>query len=192
MAHGVRSGRNACTDPANPLSEVADAGRLGRAASRLLVDRRMLGRDMSGTHGRRSELRRRLIEDHQRIQQLALSVAACVDADDPHGALDEWPAFEKALLDHMNTEELHVLPRFAEVDPGEAARLRDEHTTLRSELGELCICLELHTARKPMFDALIARIWRHAEREDELMYTWAERTLPERAVDVVTRRLDPR
>jgi hypothetical protein len=75
------------------------------------------------------------------------------------------------------------------VDAAEARELRDEHDIIRAELGELGIALELHVARKSMFDALTARIWAHAQREDDLMYSWAQRTLPERVVNALVRRL---
>jgi hypothetical protein len=40
-----------------------------------------------------------------------------------------------------------------------------------------------------MFDDLLGRVWDHAARDDELMYAWAERTLPERIADTLLRRL---
>ena len=40
-----------------------------------------------------------------------------------------------------------------------------------------------------MFDALVSALWVHAEHEEEIMYTWAERTLPERVIEALVRRL---
>jgi hypothetical protein len=139
--------------------------------------------------GHREGVRQELLEDHRRMEELAARVAAHVDANDPHGALAAWPEFERALLTHMEAEEMHVLPRLAEVDVQEARGLRDEHAVLRAELGELNIALELHFARKHMFDALVARLRKHAVREEALMYDWAERALPERVVGAVRRML---
>ncbi|HEY4117812.1 MAG TPA: hemerythrin domain-containing protein [Byssovorax sp.] len=141
---------------------------------------------------RPTSLRAALMEDHRETHAAAMRVAQCFDADDSHGALAEWPAFERGLLEHMNAEEMHVLPRFAEIDPDEARALRDEHAVIRRELGDLGVALELHVARKSTLDALVARVWRHAEREDELMYAWAERSLPERVRDALLRRLGAR
>jgi hypothetical protein len=137
----------------------------------------------------RAGLRDTLLRDHYRIEELAQRVAACVDADDPHGALEEWRAFEPAMLSHMDVEEMHVLPRLEALDAVEAARLREEHASIRAELGEIGLALELHAARKAMFDPLVARLWRHTESEDGIMYAWAERSLPERVIDAIRRRL---
>jgi hypothetical protein len=138
---------------------------------------------------RAAALREALLEEHGRIDALGARVSAAVEADDPYGALDEWRPFEIALLAHMDVEEMFVLPRFADID-GEAARqLRDEHAAIRAELGALAVALELHTARKPTFDALAKRLRRHAEAENSLMYTWADRDLPERVAATILHRL---
>ncbi len=137
----------------------------------------------------REQLRLALLEDNSRLETLGRRVAACVEANDPHGALAEWGAFEGALLRRLDLEEMHVLPRFAAVSPADARRLRDENVGFRTELGEIGIALELHVAKKPMFDDLAVRIRRHVDREGELINGRAARTLPKRVAEVLLRRL---
>jgi hypothetical protein len=138
---------------------------------------------------RAASLRAALLDDHHRIDVLGSRVTTCVNADDQHGALEEWRAFERALLAHMDGEEMYLLPRFAEVDTSAAGRLREEHAVIRAELGAIAMALELHIARKPMFDALEKRLREHAKAEDMLMYAWADRDLPERLVGIILRHL---
>ncbi len=134
-------------------------------------------------------VRQALMDDHRRIADLGRTVATCVDADDPHGALAEWSTFEAALLRHMDLEEVHVFPRLEVVEPEETRRLLAEHGAIRSELGEIGLALELHIARKATIDALLARVSRHAQREDELAYRWADRALHSRVPAMIVRGL---
>lgn len=130
-----------------------------------------------------------LLHDHERLAKLARRVATCVDANDVHEALVAWKPLEDGVLAHFDSEEMYILPALEPTDPGEVGELRAEHDKLRATLGELGMALELHTARKSAFDDFAARIQKHADREEALMYRWAEEHAPRPIVETIGRRL---
>lgn len=135
-------------------------------------------------------LRLALLGDHRRMEELIENVGRCVSADDRHGALGEWPALERMLLAHMDLEEMLLFPKLSPSEAKAVGRLRAEHADIRARLGEIGLALELHVARKAMFDDLVARLLDHAGREDEILYGWADRKLPERVLEALLRRRD--
>jgi hemerythrin-like domain-containing protein len=90
-----------------------------------------------------------------------------------------WRVLEPALLAHLDAEEEYLLPALDEAEQAECEQIRNEHSQIRRTLGELGMALELHTARAEPIVAFCAFLKAHAEREDSLLYSSAERHMPE-------------
>jgi hypothetical protein len=70
-----------------------------------------------------------------------------------------------------------VLPAFARVDQNEAVSLLREHGSIREQLLEIGIAIDLHQARYTRALELVERLRAHAGREDHLLYRWADQNL---------------
>jgi hypothetical protein len=137
----------------------------------------------------REHLCNRLLADHRRIEFLASSVIAALEASDPTAASNAWNRFEPALLAHFDQEELHLLPAFEAGQPAECAALRAEHSRFRTALGELGVAIDLHLADQRNVRELVDRLHAHAAREDALLYRWADRSAPAHHVRAILSRL---
>lgn len=90
----------------------------------------------------------------------------------------EWSLFERELNEHMELEEKQLIPRFRREYPAEAAAICHEHVEIRAALAEMGISLDLHALRASAVSDFIERLRRHAQREEELFYDWAQRHTP--------------
>jgi hypothetical protein len=118
-----------------------------------------------------------LVEHHQRIERLLERLLASVRADERESSATLLAKTEKAILAHLDVEEMFVLPALAHTHAAEVTRLRSEHATIRRELGEIGLALELHALRAETLDAFKSALEEHAEREESLAYAEAERKL---------------
>ena len=75
---------------------------------------------------------------------------------------------------HVELEERFVLPKPAEIAPAEAARLTREHAEIRVQLLQLGVALDLRLARADLVQEFLRVLKLHTQREDALMYRWAE------------------
>jgi hypothetical protein len=120
------------------------------------------------------DLRSLLNQDHRRLDCLFERLNAAFAAD-VHADLSAlWTAFEGGLTTHIELEERFVLPKFAEIAPGEAARLAREHAEIRVQLLQLGVALDLGLARAHIVHEFLSVLELHATREDALMHRWAE------------------
>src|SRR3569623_1494208 len=84
-----------------------------------------------------------------------------------------WTQLDHEMIAHMEAEERYVLPRFAHVDADEAMALLREHVTIRSQLLDIGVAVDLHAARYTRALDLVEQLRAHAGREDRLLYRWA-------------------
>ncbi|MET0592906.1 MAG: hemerythrin domain-containing protein [Polyangiaceae bacterium] len=126
-----------------------------------------------------SSVGERLLADHQHFDALFAQLLA--DMHDGEWCICQgtWSRFERELLEHMAAEEALVLPIFEVVNPGETARLREEHATVRRLLADLGVRLELHAVKEEHVQRLVESLRSHAAREDALLYRWAARLNPD-------------
>lgn len=117
---------------------------------------------------------------HRRIARLVADVTGAMRAGNPVEARERWGVLDRELTRHMAFEEEALLPRLAELDPGAARSLAAEHVELRRTLDELGASLDLKQVSEPVATELFDRLGAHAEREDKLLYHWADRTLSDR------------
>lgn len=112
--------------------------------------------------------------DHQRLNQLFDQVLAAFREGDRELAAALWTQFDTGLRNHFDFEELHLFPQFRRLHPKAAAALLAEHAQMLSMLSKLSIGVDLHLTRADIVDEFIASLRAHAEREDALLYRWAQ------------------
>lgn len=115
--------------------------------------------------------------EHTRLDATFDALASGFSADPWSAGLTEWKHFEAALLAHMNIEEDLLLPVLARSHPDEAARIREEHASIRRDLDELGLGVELHLISADLIERFIEKLRAHAEREDAMLYRFADREL---------------
>lgn len=101
-----------------------------------------------------------------------------------------WNELDHGLLTHMEAEERFVLPAFGRVDRDEALALLRQHGQFREELFELGIAVDLHYLRYARGEAFAEALERHARREENLLYRWADANLEPELAESTRRRLD--
>jgi len=117
-----------------------------------------------------------MVRSHQHLDELYAQLLSAMESDAPDvQAL--WTRFDHELLAHMEAEERYVLPRFAHVDENEAMALLREHGTIRAQLLEIGVAVDLHAARYTRALDLVEKLRAHAGREDHLLYRWADQNL---------------
>jgi hemerythrin-like domain-containing protein len=130
-----------------------------------------------------------LEEDHRRLHALLDRLVACVRADDREAEAAAWARFEKALLKHLDVEEMFVFPALTQSHGKEVEALLREHAVLRREIGVIGLALDLHAARAEAIEAFCATLREHAEREESLAYGQAEQRLPVNVARAIFERI---
>lgn len=123
-----------------------------------------------------------LRSDHQRLDEVFEGLLNRMHAGDTEAAREMWGVFERDLSAHMEAEEALLLPVLERFDPEEAGTVRAEHLGIRKLLAEMGVAIELHTLREDRVEAFVRALRQHAAHEEEGLYPWADRELPEPAV----------
>ncbi len=119
-------------------------------------------------------------EHHRRLERLFEQLLATLRVGDSRECGLKWGTFERELTEHMALEEQMLFPRFGELEPAAAARLRAEHEELRRDLADLGAAVDLHGISEAAAKAFFDRLRAHAAREDALLYRWADRQVRDR------------
>lgn len=130
-----------------------------------------------------------MVRSHEQLRDQVTRLLAAMQANARADVTTLWGELEHKLLDHMEAEERFVLPAFAHVDHGEATALLREHGMIRENLLELGIAVDLHYIRYERSNEFIDLLFRHAEREERLLYRWAEDRLSPGVVEAVKARV---
>jgi len=131
------------------------------------------------------DVRARLIADHRAMDVLFEKLLEDVHAGSDGDRQTSWARFERALLDHIDAEEVYLLPVFERKNPVEAAGIRQEHATLRHLLADMGVRLELHAVREENVKRLVVALRTHAAREEALMYAAADDLAPDLSASLV-------
>lgn len=115
-----------------------------------------------------------MIGDHERLYRLFDQLLTAFQAGDRASAVALWSQFETGLRNHFDFEELHLFPQLRKAHPAETAELKAEHGQLLWLLSELGVGIDLHLTRSDMVEAFVTRLRAHADREDALLYRWAD------------------
>ena len=123
----------------------------------------------------------RLVMAHDELDLFIEQLIAAYGTNDRDAAATAYEELEARLRAHFAMEEEVLFPEFVEVEPRETDELRVEHTMLRARIDELAIGAELHQTRLPAIRELAQLLRRHAMRENELVYRWADRVFSDPA-----------
>jgi hypothetical protein len=132
-----------------------------------------------------------LLSDHQRLDELFARLLDDVHCGDWNVCQATWSRFERELLEHLETEETLLLPKFEGEYPKETALLRDEHASIRRLLADMGIQVELHALREQAARHFIESLRGHAAREELLLYRWTNDLAPAIANALAERRGAP-
>lgn len=137
----------------------------------------------------------RLVMDHEDLDALLEQLVAAFGTGDWDVARATYARFESQLTTHLRVEEELLFPDFESLEPGETAALRDDHARIRAKVFELAVGVDLHQTRLPAIEELARLLRRHADRENKLLYRWADRvfpdTMPARIESFFAHRLSP-
>jgi hemerythrin len=125
-----------------------------------------------------------LLVDHRRLEQLSVQLQAAFDADAREDTQQLWTELDRSLEAHFRVEERLLCPRFGNIDATETRALAAEHRLLREQLAELGVGVDLKLVRAEVAKGFLAMLRAHAEREDALLYRWANDALAEEAGEV--------
>jgi len=120
-------------------------------------------------------LHARLVIDHQELEVLLDELTRAFATGDRDVAAAAYRGFERRLTEHFGFEEDQLFAEFATVNPFEVSELRAEHRAIRARVEELAIGVDLHQTRLPAIQDLARMLREHAEREDRVLYRWADR-----------------
>jgi hemerythrin-like domain-containing protein len=140
--------------------------------------------------GRAGSLRALLRGDHQRLEELFVQLLEAFHESDWDELREMWSRFDAGLSAHLAAEERQLLPLFERVEPGEAAALLADHARFRRTLDDLGVGVDLHLVKLDAAQGFVEALRAHADREDQLLYRWADRALPESGQEAVARELD--
>jgi hemerythrin-like domain-containing protein len=126
-----------------------------------------------------------MTRSHHDLRELLTRLLAAMEANARDDVRSLWTELDHGLLAHMEAEERFVLPAFAHVDQEEARELLREHGVLRDELLKLGIAVDLHSVRYEWSREFAAALERHAEREDRLLYRWADEQIGPEVIERV-------
>ena len=118
--------------------------------------------------------------DHVAADHHAAIDAACRDLrdrvlrDDPREVTRCLRIFERAILEHLEAEEVDILPEYATYAAGDVRAIRYEHATIRRLLSDIGLDAERQQLRAAALDRLIDILRAHAAHEHATMYVWAD------------------
>jgi Hemerythrin HHE cation binding domain len=130
-----------------------------------------------------------MLRSHEQLRDQVTRLLAAMQANARADVITLWNELEHKLLDHMEAEERFVLPAFAHIDHFEATALLRDHGLIRENLLDLGIAVDLHCIRYESSQELIDLLFRHAEREERLLYRWADDRLSPGIVQAVKARV---
>jgi hemerythrin-like domain-containing protein len=130
---------------------------------------------------------RQLYADHQRLEALFVDVLERLEHNDRDETAAAWNAFSRGLLAHIEMEETDILPAYGRVFPAEAAWVLVDHARFRAKLTELDVAVDLHFIRADVAKEFIDALRTHAERENDLMYAWADANASPRTTSLAAR-----
>ena len=110
--------------------------------------------------------------DHEAFETLAASILHTIITGEQADIAQAVTTLQTSIGTHLDGEERDLLPRYAEHDPADAARLLEEHATIRRKLADLDVTTDLHLIRADGMRALLESLRAHAARENAGLYAW--------------------
>lgn len=118
---------------------------------------------------------RLLAHDHRECDDLLARTLDLAQDEQWIDALDCCIGFEQRLETHFRAEESVLFPRFEELTgmrSGPTVVMRNEHASIREQLGELAAALRAHDANAAAGhgEALLILIQQHNLKEETVLY----------------------
>ena len=113
------------------------------------------------------------LQDHDELETLFDQIMAEAKKADRSSLETAWTGFRRALLLHLQAEELLLFPDYSVDHPAEAAALNLDHAFFRACLDDFEVNLGHRLTDAPRVEAFIARLRVHARTEDRGLYAWA-------------------
>jgi len=118
----------------------------------------------------------RLRVEHVEINEALERLIGAFETGDQEVARSAFRDFDQRLMAHLKMEDELLLPEFAGIDPAEAELIAADHRAIRAKIDELAIGSDLHLTRLPAIRQLAEVLRAHAQREDEVLYRWVDRS----------------
>ena len=115
-----------------------------------------------------------LYQHHVAIEKACRELLAREFTYDPRELLSRFRELEHILLDHLEVEEVVILPDYSAFAPQDARAIREEHAHIRRMLLRIGLDIELHHVRAQAIRDLVDTLRAHAAHEDGKMYEWAD------------------
>jgi hypothetical protein len=119
-------------------------------------------------------------EDHDELAGQFLAVVAEAAKLDRSTLEPLWSGFRRALLLHLEAEELLLIPAYAAEHREEAGALLRDHAFFRAALDDFEASLDARLRHEHLVQAFVERLNAHARSENAGLYAWARgrRTAP--------------
>ncbi len=103
-------------------------------------------------------MKQRLVADHRALDTLFEKLLDDIHGGDPSTCQASWGLFEKALIDHIDAEEVYLL---------------------RHLLADMGVRLELHAVKEENVKRLVVALRTHGAREEAVLYQSADELAPD-------------
>ncbi|MCA9618283.1 MAG: hemerythrin domain-containing protein [Myxococcales bacterium] len=113
-------------------------------------------------------MKEKLLEAHREMEAILRGVASSIRDEETSSMSDDFDLFERKLLQHLDWEEMHILPAYERIDPAGASELLAEHQRFRRTLGAIGLEIDLHIVRAERFDTFASELHAHAQHEDRM------------------------
>ena len=115
----------------------------------------------------------RRVEDHDELAGLFEDLVAEAGRANRSRIGAMWTGFRRALLLHLQAEELLLIPEYGLEHPDDAEALMEDHAFFRAALDDFEVNLEVRLRNEHQVRAFTNRLDAHARAEDEGLYAWA-------------------
>jgi len=122
-------------------------------------------------------IRTQLATDHRVLEHLFRHLLHDLVVCNTGDLRATWCELEHRLLSHIDVEEQLLLPVFGVGHQAATERTRAEHAQIRILLDELGAAVELHSLHESAVERLLQLLEAHIEREDRLIYRFANELL---------------
>jgi len=119
-------------------------------------------------------VRDQMLAEHSRLENLFARLLEAFTTDSREETQSLWTELEHGLEAHFEQEEHYLFPLFARVFPAETNALKAEHRQIRDQLATLGVGVDLKLVHVALARDFIEALRAHANREDRLLYRWAE------------------
>jgi hemerythrin-like domain-containing protein len=123
----------------------------------------------------------RLVMDHEELDVLLDQLITAYETNDRAIAAAAYTDLEQKLSAHLDGEEQLLFPDFERSEPEETNLLREDHRRIRARVDELGVGVDLHSTRIGAIRELVQMLRAHVQRENALLYRWADRAFSDPA-----------